>query len=106
MLFAGGLRYLGTVSDQDPKTGLHKINYDDGVVEWTSISDDSIELISVPGRQGPGSGAGSGPAKRKRDDDADHDDAKAAAGDSVGGLDLVDLVGERVLVLFDDGVCV
>ena len=48
MIFEDGLRYPGTVGEYARKTSLHRIDYDDGVVEWSAIPDDSVEVISMP----------------------------------------------------------
>ena len=94
VIFEDGLRYPGTVGEYARKTSLHRIDYDDGVVEWSSIPDDGVEVVSMPRGRAPGSHAN--PAKRKRRDDHDGDvgDAAADAGD-------FDYVGERVYGNFD-----
>ena len=59
--FEDDLKYPGTVSDYNRETAMYRINYDDGVVEWSNVvQDPNVELLKPP------SSTGSQPRARAR----------------------------------------
>ena len=41
--FDDGARHAGQICEYDAERDLHRIDYDDGVVEWTPVPDDGVQ---------------------------------------------------------------
>ena len=47
----GACRYTGSVTDYDPASRRHKVDYDDGDVQLLSLSEERVQVLGGAGEQ-------------------------------------------------------